>query len=107
MNKSIVKQLFDKGWVVSPNNIHSLPGKLMYAGSGNIKGNKFGHETQVEEDRIRVFEIKYFGESHSKKSYIDTVTVAVFDSVDSFLAWIDKNGIFRQGQAAWSQGGID
>ncbi len=41
---------------------------------------------EVHHDRIRVFRKVFFGESYSRRSFWDTVTVAVFDSVESFIA---------------------
>jgi hypothetical protein len=82
---NLVEELLKKGYAVSPNNIHALPGKLMYASRAGLPAFPIGHEVQVESDRIRIFTLKFFGEQYSPRSYWDTVTVAVFDSVEAFL----------------------
>lgn len=85
-------QLLAHGWFVSPNNIHALQGDLMYPVSGpSAKAWAMacpGMEVQVLSDRIRVFKVEFFGEAYSCRSWHDTVTVAVFDDVDKFLAWV-------------------
>jgi hypothetical protein len=79
--------LLKAGYVVSPNNIHSLPGVLMYPGGPGIPCPNPGREVQVLDDRIRIFTTKLFGEPYTRKSYWDTETVYVLDSVPAFLNW--------------------
>lgn len=98
----MVKAMVAAGYVVSPNNIYGLPGVLMYAGGPGIR--EFGDmlEVQVLSDRIRVFKSKLAGEAYGRCSYLDTITVAVFDSVAAFLAAADK--ISEPGLPAYAQG---
>jgi len=89
------KELFAAHWVKSPNNIHSLPGSLWYAGGPNIKALPTDMEALVQCDRIRVFKTKFYGEPYTQRSFWDTITVEVFDDVADFLAWVEKNGIYE------------
>ncbi len=84
------------GWVRNPNNIHSLPGSTWYAGSPSIKSLPSGQECQVLSDRIRIFIPKLFGTPYTKCSYLDTVTVSVFESARDFLAWVNIVGDYKQ-----------
>ncbi len=82
-------ELYAAGFVVSPNNIHSLPGVIMYPGGNGVFPFLRAFDVQVTNDRIRVFSCKFFGEAHSRRSYWDTVTEAVFDTVPLFLTWCE------------------
>ena len=101
---SLESDLQAAGWVKSPNNIHSLPGSLWYAGSGNIKSLPGAQEAQVTSDRIRVFYAEFFGTHYSKCSYWDTRTVAVFDNATDFLAWVNQVGQYKQSLPAGYHG---
>jgi hypothetical protein len=81
----LVKDLIAAGYFISPNNIHSLPGVLMYAGGPDRPCFPIGTEVQVLNDRIRVFSVKFFGKEYTRESFHDTVTVAVFDSAEKYL----------------------
>lgn len=93
------------GFVRSPNNIHALPSvhwldkdplkgasPIWYAGSMDIWEPGDGIEIQVQSDRIRLFALKFFGEPFSKRSCYDTVTIAVFETVEQFQDWCKVNG---------------
>lgn len=86
------RELFAAGYVQSPNNIYHLAGSIWYAGAGGIPQPAKMQEVQVDIDRIRVFSTKFFGEPYTRTSFWDTVTVAVFADVPSFLAWCEENG---------------
>jgi len=78
------KELKENNYVVDINNIQHLSGILMYEGNGKSKGINI----QVEHDRIRIFDVHFFGEPCTKKSWYDTITTAVFDNVIDFLNYI-------------------
>jgi hypothetical protein len=93
------------GYVRSPNNIYALPSvhwrdddplkglsPEWYAGQGGLPSVKSGQVVQVCHDRIRIFVPKWFGAVNSKRSYWDTVTVAVFDNAPDFIAWCNECG---------------
>jgi len=85
--------LLKAGWVKSPNNIHGLQGSTWYSSGPDKKCLPYPQEAQVLSDRIRVFTTKFFGTHYTKLSFTDTVTVAVFDSVEAFLAWVEVVGV--------------
>ena len=87
-----VQAMLDAHWVISPNNIHSERGTLMYPAGRQLKRPPVMHEVQVLEDRIRVFKPVFRGEHYSKRSWWDTETVNLFVSPDEFLAWCEENG---------------
>lgn len=104
MADNLVTDMIKAGYVLSPNNIHSLPGHLMYAGGPGIWTVKNDVEIQVLHDRIRVFRQKFFGTQYSLLSYWDTITEAVFTSVEDLLKWCEQNGeISEPGQPAHPQ----
>lgn len=43
-------------------------------------------EVEVHHDRIRVFRKVLFGEAYTRRTFWDTVTVAVFVTVEEFIA---------------------
>ena len=88
----MVNEMQQRGYCVSPNNIYSLPGVLMYANGEGLWTVQDCHEIQVLPDRIRVFFQKLFGEAYSRRTHLDTVTVAVFDKVDDFFTWCEQYG---------------
>lgn len=92
MNETLRQEMVAAGYVISPNNIHALPGVLMYPDGRGRFAVPEGHEVQVLHDRIRVFRTQFFGEHYSRKSYWDTITVAVFESVPDFRAWCEAGG---------------
>ena len=90
------QDMLKNGYVCSPNNIHSLPGDIMYANGPGCPQYPSSHQVQVLPDRIRVFTNRFFGQDYSKNSYWDQVTVAVFDSVGAFITScpeVSKGGI--------------
>lgn len=102
MTNELVTSMVKAGYVVSPNNIHGLPGCLMYAGGPGIWTVNDDLEIQVKHDRIRVFRTQFFGERYSPRSFHDTVTVAVFLAVEELLEWCAQNGkISEPGIAAY------
>ena len=91
------EQMAAIGYVLSPNNIHSLSGVIMYAGGPNVLEPKHKHQVQVLNDRIRIFETRLFGEPYTKQTYQDTVTIAVFTNTDDFKSWCRENGQISEG----------
>ncbi len=91
-----MKTMFEKmrkaGYVEDPNQIYP-DANVWYAGSSGMLDVPTNYRIDVRHDRIRVFEIRFFGEAYTRRSYIDTVTIAVFDSVSAFLKWLQDNGI--------------
>lgn len=98
-------ELFEAGWRRSPNNIHSLPSvhwrtddplrgasPVWYPGASGMPHTPDWTEVQVCSDRIRVFRTEFFGESYLRRSFVDTVTVAVFADVPDFLAYCGNSG---------------
>lgn len=97
--------MYAAGYRRSPNNIHSLPSAHWY-NDDPLKGESpvwySGHEglweplgeyeIQVCHDRIRVFASKFFGEPHTRCSFWDQITIAVFISVPDFVEWCKVNG---------------
>lgn len=73
------KQLLAKGYQLGHND-----GEVIPAGPG-VPCFPAGHRVKVTDDRIRVYTGKLFGEAYTKRSWWDQVTVAVFDSVESYL----------------------
>lgn len=69
------------GYVRDPNNK-----ECWYPGSGGIPAFDSSHTVQVTHDRIRVFTKKLFGEQYTKRTWQDEVTVAVFTTVEEFVA---------------------
>lgn len=96
MNKTLAEQMRECGYCVSPNNIHGLQGKLYYAAGPGLAEPVSGQEIQVTEDRIRVFKAVFFGEQYSRRSFWDTVTVAIFLTAEELVAWCKKNGTVSQ-----------
>src|SRR5262245_20278353 len=86
-------KLFAAGWVKSPNNIYGLQGSTWYRSGPGVKILPYPQEPQVLHDRIRVFTTKFFGTHYTRRSFTDTVTVAVFDDVEAFLAWVEVVGV--------------
>lgn len=97
-------ELIKVGFCVSPNNIHALPGCLVYASGPGVWTVPNFQEIQVLEDRIRVFRPSFFGDQYSKRSYWDTVTVAVFDNVPDFMAWCQEHGKVSEPGCSFDQG---
>lgn len=88
----MIKRMVSNGYVISPNNIHGLPGVLMYPAGQGIWTVQDHQEIQVLPDRIRVFSQHLFGEAYSRRSYFDTVTEAVFDNCSEFFTWCERHG---------------
>ena len=93
------QELLAAGWVKSPNNIHSLPeiekgggSPVWYPGIVCMPCPNPGEDVQVCDDRLRVFKLEFFGVSYSKRSFLDTVTVAVFVTVAELLAYCKSTG---------------
>lgn len=89
---SLVAALLARGYVISPNNIHSLCGTQMYAGSGSLPAPPVGEQVQVLSDRIRVYRSQFFGDQGTRRSFWDQVTVQVFDSAEAFFDFYEKAG---------------
>lgn len=118
MLHEIEAKMFALGWVRSPNNCLSLPSihwqendpdrdasPVWYPGCGGIPCPIKG-EVQVKLDRIRVFETKLFGEPYTRCTHHDHVTLAVFDSVESFVEHCKTAGrLSEPGAPAYSAGG--
>lgn len=88
----MIQEMQKRGYVVSPNNIFGLPGVLMYANGQGLWTVPDFMEIQVLNDRIRVFKTQRFGECYTRKTYLDTITVAVFDRVEDFFSWCETHG---------------
>ena len=63
-----------------------------YAGSAGMMNPKMGIKVQVHSDRIRLYKSQFFGEQYSKRSFWDTVTVAVFDNFQAFSDYCQTEG---------------
>lgn len=74
------------------NNIHGLQGIIMCPTGPGLPWVPPMHEVQVTTDRIRIFTLQFFGEPYTKASWWDTITVAVFGTVDDFLIWCTREG---------------
>lgn len=57
-----------------------------YAGGPGVPEFPSGHNVQVHNDRIRVYTVKLFGTPYTKRTWWDQHTVAVFLTVEEFLA---------------------
>ena len=88
-------ELLAAGWVKSPNNIYEAYGSIWYVAGPNVKCPPYPQQTLVQSDRIRVFTTKLFGEPYTRRSFIDTITVAVFDNTKDFLTWVDEVGEYK------------
>ncbi len=110
-------ELFAAGWRRSPNNINALASihwmsddplrgesPIWYPGHDGQADTPEGTETQVCSDRIRVFRYQHFGEHYSKRSFGDTVTVAVFDNTRDFLAYCAESGRVARSLPAYAWG---
>lgn len=110
-------ELFAAGWRRSPNNIHSLPSvhwhtddplkgasPIWYPGWSGMANVPEGTEAQVCSDRIRIFSSQFFGEPHSKRSFNDTITLAVFDNTRDFLAYCAESGCVSEALPAGIHG---
>lgn len=98
----IQRAMVDAGYCVSVNNIHGLPGVIMYAAGPGVPEFPKHLEVQVTNDRIRVFSSKLVGESYSRNTYWDTITEHVFSDVQAFLSAAPC--ISEPGQPAYSCG---
>ena len=94
------KELNARGFARSPNNPHGLvscadcrSSPVWYSVTGRVL--PLDVECQVCSDRIRLFRLQFFGEQYSKRSFWDTVTIAVFADVAEFMAWFRDNSIAR------------
>lgn len=96
------QRMLEAGYVRDPNNVNSLPGSLWYSGAPNVKGCPAGKYIQVLHDRIRIFTQEFFGEWYTKRSYIDTVTVEVFETFEQFAKWMAENGKNAHATTAFS-----
>jgi hypothetical protein len=91
INNPLVSALLAAGWQTCAT-IHHLDGVCMTPAGPGIPEPAHGCEVQVLHDRIRVFTCEFFGEAYSRCSFIDTVTVAVFDTAEAFFAWCRAEG---------------
>lgn len=100
------------GYVRSPNNVDGLASAhhrgplagispIWYPGTAGLPCPKPGLRVQVAEDRIRVYSVKLFGEAYTKRTWTDTTTIAVFESVADFVAYCKaEGGISEPGNGA-------
>ena len=83
----------------------NVDGRWYTGASGIPSVPDYAHNVMVTDDRIRVYVERFFGEPYTRRSWRDTVTVAVFETVPAFLDWCREHGRPSEpGQSAFSQG---
>lgn len=109
---AIEKSLFAAGYVRSVNNTLPLPcvtpgeSPIWYPNGPGLPCPPQGVEVQACHDRIRLFRRQFFGLPYDRRSFWDTVTVAVVEDAQGLIAWCVEHGRISEGGApAYSAGG--
>ncbi|MBN3761374.1 hypothetical protein [Burkholderia sp. Ac-20365] len=90
------------GYCRCPNNIHSLPGTIWYAGGPGIPEPKGLQEVYLHEGKISVITHRFVGIQYVRGHY-EQDEVASFDAVDKFIDWCREHGkISEPGLPAFS-----
>jgi len=92
------------GYARSPNNIHSLPGSLWYAGGPGLPEPKgIMDELLVGNDgSLQIVQSKFEGVPYVCGKYVHK-TIASFDSVPGMIEWLKVNGkVSKPGLPAFS-----
>lgn len=105
ITNEMAQGMIDLGYAVRSGDVHMLPGLIMSPAGPGIPEPLDGQYVQVLHDRIRVYEAEFVGEPYTPRSYYDTRTVAMFDSVAAFEEWCRAHGQrSERGQPAFAQG---
>ena len=98
MLTDLQRDMVSVGYVVSPNNIHSLPGVVMYTGGPCVLAPKRDCQIQVDDKTIRVFRVaRFVGEPYEKGGKWEIEPVVSFTDATDFIEWCKVNGQVSEG----------
>jgi hypothetical protein len=87
----LIADLRKQGYWRCPNNIHSLPGSVWYAGGPGIPEPSSGCEVYLHDGKIAIIKHRFVGVPYQRGHY-EQDTLATFDTVDQLIEWCKVNG---------------